>query len=102
MLAFVVNQINAVPRGIVNGTLNLTDFVGEKLDKIADGLSGKNAISTGTASLDDPILKEHMEVMEKTRRTKPMNYKNLSTVCMAIMDKPDKKARMDAIMKAFD
>lgn len=98
----IINQINAVPRGIVNGTMNLTEYIGEKLDKIADGLSGKSAMETGKASLDDPITKAHMAAMEKLRRTKPTNYKNLVTVCMALMDKSDAVERKEAIMRAFD
>ena len=97
------NQINAIPRGIVSGTMDLTTFVGGKLDKIADGLGGRNGTAaSGTGSLDDPLVKEHVAFMENARRTRPVNYKNLAGVCLQLMENPDQVQRKEQIMNAFN
>jgi hypothetical protein len=103
MLAMLFDQINAIPRGIVNGTMDLTQFVGGKLDLIADGLSGGGGGGApGSASLDDPFTKEHVAFMENARRTRPVNYKNLAGICTKMMSNPDQVQRKERIMNAFN
>lgn len=103
MLQALFDQINAIPRGLITGTMNLSDFIGQKLDVIADGLSGKNAMAPGAkGSVNDPFTGEHIAFLENARRTKPVNYQNLVTICTQLVGNPDTELRKKAIMEAFN
>ena len=100
MLSYYANTVNSLPRTIINNTVNFAEWVGERLDKVAEGLQGKN--SGGDDSQESTVmLKKHFDMLERLRRTKPVNYKNLTELAVKLTVEQDKAKRDEAIVKAF-
>ena len=103
-LSTLAPTLSAFPQTLVNRTLSLAEFVAGKIERVADGLSGNNSNNDDDDN-DDTItfmvLKTHFEMMEKLRKTKPTNYKNLVRIALKLTQNKDKESRNLAILKAF-
>jgi len=101
--SILATSTSAIPKQLVNSTISLAEFVANKIEKVADGLSGKNADDEeddkDTATFI--LLKTHFNMMEKLRKSKPINYKNLAEISLKLTENKDKEQRTANILKAF-